>query len=269
MKIFISMDMEGVAGVVAWNQVDSKDPEYQTARTLMIAEANAAVEGALEGGASEVVVNDSHGGMRNLLLDKLHPRARLISGSLKPQGMVAGLDASFAACFFVGYHSRAGNFGVLSHTWSGSATSVRVGDREFSEAALNATVAGHYGVPVALVTGDDRCVAEAREYFGDIETVTVKRALSRYGAENLPHAEACALIRRAAARAAAGTLAPFRPAPPLRLEIDFRIPAMADAAATMPGAERAGGLTVAYTARDGLELYRAFAALMDIASTES
>jgi D-amino peptidase len=194
--------------------------------------------------------------MRNLLLDELHaaPGVEVLSGSLKPLSMVEAIDRKWDAALFVGYHAGAGSkAGILDHTYYGKVlTGVRVGGRVFNETALNAMVAGTWGVPVALVTGDGETCAQAREILGDVETVEVKRAITRYSAQHLLPAEACARIEKAAAaalrRVAAGQAKPFRPAPPLVLECDFVTSAMADAAEMLPDTARTGGLTCRYDA---------------------
>lgn len=268
MKIYLSVDMEGVAGVVSWSQVTPGEPEYVHARQWMIEEANAAIQGAFEGGATDVVVNDSHNGMRNLLAHELHPKARLISGGLKSLGMMAGIDGTFQAAMFVGYHARGGDLGVLAHTWSSSVLGTRINGVEVGEWGLNAMIAGEYGVPVVLVTGDDRVAEEVRRGLGEsVETVVVKHALTKYAAQSLPRAEALEAIRQGAARAVANVAnaTPFRPEQPIRLEVDFDGVQLADSAAMMPRAERPGPLTVAYTAADGIEAFEAFLTFMALA----
>lgn len=268
MKVYVSVDMEGVAGVAQWEQVTPGDPAYALARDWMVGEARAAVEGARAAGAREVVVNDSHDGMRNLPADQFPEGTRVITGHLKPQGMVAGLDGTFAAALFVGYHTRARGRGVLAHTWSNHTLWVRVNGVEVGEFGLNALVAGHHGVPVVLVSGDDRLAEEARALVPGIEAVVVKRALGRFAAESLTHEEACARIREAAERAVrrAGEIPPLRVPGPLELELAFQTPSAADGAETMPGARRLDELTVAFTAADALEAFRAFRTLQALAA---
>lgn len=268
LKVYISVDMEGVAGVVSWSQVTPGEPDYPHARQWMTEEANAAVAGAFDGGATDVVVNDAHDGMRNLLLHQLDARARLISGDLKDLGMMAGIDGSFQAALFVGYHARGGGHGVLAHTWSSRTIGVRINGREVGEWGLNAMIAGHFGVPVVFVSGDDCLAREVREGLGPlVETVAVKRAVTKYAAESLPREQAVRAIREGAARALAkaSQIAPYRPQAPIRLEVDLNGTHLADSAAMMPGAERPGPLTVAYTAKDGLEAFRAFLTFMALA----
>ena len=199
--------MEGVGGIVHSDQTDSAHPEYQRGRKLMTAEVNAAVEGALKGGATEVLVNDSHGGMRNLLIEELNPEAILLSGATKQFSMMAGIDRTFDAVFFTGYHARAGSsFANLDHTWNGPTIvqGIWLNGVEVGEYGLNAALAGYFGVPVVLMTGDQTACAQAKELLGaDLETVVVKEATGRASAKNLHPTKVHALIRDAAARAVA------------------------------------------------------------------
>lgn len=269
MKVYLSVDMEGVAGVVSWDQVTPGSPEYAHARRWMIEEANAAIAGAYEAGATHVLVNDSHNGMRNLLHHELDPRATLLSGGLKQYGMMAGLDDTFDAAIFVGYHARGGAPGVLAHTWSSSVIGVRLNGQEVGEWGLNAMMAGAFGVPVVMVTGDDCVAAEVHEGLpGPVETVVVKWALTKYAAQHLPRVEAVQAIREGAARALGKVrqIPPFQPQLPVTLEVDLNATQLADSAAMMPKAERRGPLTVRYTAEDGLEAFHAFLTFMALAS---
>ncbi len=155
-KVYISADMEGIWGVVHANQTSPDSPEYAAARKWMAEDVNAVVAGLFDAGATEVVVNDSHGSQRNILASDLDPRASLISGSPKPLSMMEGIDATFAACIFVGYHAKAGTAAaILDHTISGSVVrAIRVNRIEMPELGLNAAIAGYYGVPVVLISGD-------------------------------------------------------------------------------------------------------------------
>ncbi len=269
LRVFVSVDMEGVAGIVHWDQVDPGGSEYGWARRLMIGEANAAVAGAFDGGSAAVVVNDSHYDMRNLLPGELDPRALLVSGTPKPLSMMEGLqDGGFGAVFLVGYHAAAGHPGVLNHTYS-SATVHRLwlNGRPAGELAINAAVAGALGVPVALVTGDAAVVAEARELLGEVEVVAVKEARGRYSAANLHPEAARDAIRAAAARAVrrAPALRPWLPEPPYVFEVAFMQTAMAECALLLPGTEGLDGLTVRYAHDDYLTAFRALRAMIGLA----
>lgn len=269
MKVYLSVDMEGVSGVVSWDQVTPGTPEYTHARRWLIEEANAVIAGAFEAGATYVLVNDSHNGMRNLLPHELDPRATLLSGGLKRHGMMAGIDDTFAAAMFIGYHGRGGGPGVLAHTWSSQVIGVRLNGQEVGEWGLNAMMAGTFGVPVVMVTGDDCVAAEVQEGLpGPVETVIVKRALTKYAAQHMPRAAALEAIREGAVRALGKVkeVPAFRPNLPIKLEIDFNGTHLADSAAMMPKAQRLGPLTVSYTADDGLEAFNAFLTFMALAS---
>jgi D-amino peptidase len=187
MKILIAADMEGVTGVVNWDHVDPDHAEYQRFRRLMTGDVNAAVRGAFEGGAEEVVIADGHGSGRNLLIEELDPRTRLNSGGPAPLSMVEGADSEIDAAMFVGYHARAGApNAILSHTWSGRRVArVWLNGGEVGEIGLNAAVCGHFEVPVIMISGDQTACAEAAELLGELETAVVKTAKSRMAAECL------------------------------------------------------------------------------------
>jgi len=177
MKVYISCDMEGISGVVAGKQTEGNGEEYKRAQKLMTDELNAAIEGALAGGATEILVNDSHGHMRNILIEELNPKAQLISGSPKPLLMMQGIDASFDAAFFIGYHAQAGTaYSVLDHTYAGIVYQVSLNGRPMGETGLNAALAGYFGVPVVLVSGDKLLVEEATALLGTVEGVAVKES---------------------------------------------------------------------------------------------
>lgn len=251
MRIYISSDIEGVAGVVAPLHGQPGNPEYERARRLMTDEVSAAIDGAFAGGATEVLVNDAHGPMLNLLPDLLDPRAELILGKPKPVNMCAGLDRDHAGVFFLGYHAGAGQPGVLSHTTSGSAfRAIRLNGRDCAEATLYGAYAGSLGVPVLLLSGDDAMAEQCAPLFPGAEVAVVKRALGQRSARALSPARARDLIRDAASRAVrrAREIAPFRVAPPYRLELDLTSPALGDLAGAIPVAERVGPARVAFAA---------------------
>ncbi len=259
MKIFISADIEGVAGVVHGQQGQPGNAEYEAARRLMTAEVNAAVEGALAGGASEVLVNDSHGDMRNLLAAELHPAACVILGKPKPLSMMQGLDETFAGAICLGYHARARSRGILAHTINGFAFGrVVVNGRELGEAGLYGALAGSLGVPVILLSGDDALHDEARELFPEARFAEVKQAIANRSACALSVQAARALIRthaQAAVRAASG-IPPLRLAPPFRCELELNTVALADLMALLPGTERLKPETIAFGAGSILDVIR-------------
>ncbi|MGH7536401.1 MAG: M55 family metallopeptidase [Gemmatimonadales bacterium] len=274
MRVYISVDMEGVAGVVHEDQTDQTDPrhagEYNRFRRLMTAEANAAIEGALAAGGTGVVVNDSHWLMRNLLAEDLHPAAELLSGGPKARSMVEGIEAGFDAALFIGYHARAGTLhATIDHTYTSRVHEARLNGRPAGELAINAALAGTYGVPIALVSGDQALAAEARELLGDsVETVTVKHAVGRFAARSVAPAEACRLIREGTKAALGRPHQPLRLAVPVRLEVEFALTQMADMAELVPGSVRTGGRTLEYIHDDYREVFRAWRALYNLAGVE-
>ena len=154
MKVFISVDMEGITGVVNWDHTAYGKDSYERFRRLMTKEADAAAKGAFDAGATEVIINDSHGGMRNIIIEDLDPRVKLITGSSKPLSMMEGIGPDFDAAMFIGYHSRASTTGVLNHTYTGRVANFWVSGKCLGETGMNALIAGHYGVPVVFVSGD-------------------------------------------------------------------------------------------------------------------
>lgn len=251
MKIYISADIEGVAGVVTPMQGTPGNAEYEYARRLMTEEVNAAIEGALAGGASRVLVNDSHGPMTNLLAESLHPAAELIQGNIKPMGMFAGLEPGFAGAMCLGYHAAARRFGVMAHTFNGFAFGrVRVNGRELGEPGLYGAYAGSLGIPVIALSGDDRLAEEARILFPSAEMAVVKHALGTRAARSVHPKEARVRIRAAAERAVrrASACEPFVIEGPYRLEVEMNSPVLGDLAAGIPVAERLDAVTVALSA---------------------
>jgi len=258
--------MEGVAGIVDLAQVDPAGAEYALGRRLMTAEVNAVVAGAFAAGADEVVVCDAHWNKRNLLMESLDPRARIVSGGPRPLGMMAGLDGSFAAAVFLGYHASEGHpHGVLAHTWSHlEVDGVRLAGRPAGEGALNAAIAGHFGVPVVLTCGDRWANDEIEELLGTVERADVKEGISRSAATTLVPARAIELVR-ARTEAALGALHRFRPLrlpAPVEIEVRFKHVAGADRATRgHPGIERLDGKRVRYAGADVLDAFAAFAAM--------
>jgi len=259
-KLFVSVDMEGVACVTHSNHVKSEGPEYEMARKWMTAEVNAAVQGAMAAGATEVIVADAHGSMYNLIPDELPEDVLLVRGTPRPLLQMEGLDETFGAAFFVGYHSMAGTgTGVLSHTHIGNSVyAVRLNGTAMGESGFNAAVAGHLGVPVALVCGDDTVDAEVRELLPWAERVITKWALSPNAARNLTPKAAQRRIREGA-KHALKRLSESKPLvveTPVRLEAEFQQPRFAYLAGDIPGVERVDGRTLAYTGADMLEVNR-------------
>jgi D-amino peptidase len=267
MRVYMSVDVEGVAGVVDWDQVRGDSAAYHAMCRLTTLETNEAIEGALAGGATSVIVNDSHGAMRNLLPELLHPAAELIQGRHKPMFMVEGLDGTCDALFLIGYHGRAGSArGVLNHTFSPYET--RMNGTICSEATLNAAVAGHYGVPVALVTGDDMTAAEAHADFGpEVVTVTTKQGINRVAARMIHPQAAREAIRRGAEAAMrrAKSLTPFVVTPPVTMETQWATSLHADMVEMLPTTERTGDRSVRWVSPDVPSAYTTYIAAYLIA----
>jgi D-amino peptidase len=253
LRIYVSADIEGVAGVVAPIQGQTGNPEYERARRLMTEEVNAAIAGAFDGGADEVLVNDSHGSMTNLIAEAIDPRADLILGKPKYMNMAAGLTADFDAVFLTGHHSRAGGAGVLAHTTSGFAfREIRFAGRPLGEPGIYGAFAGGLGVPVALLTGDDQAAAENRPLFEGAEFCVVKTALGARAARQLSVERAREAIRTAARTALGrlGSMKPFVIPGPFVAEFVMSNPALADLAALPPSARRIDTTTVAFDCVD-------------------
>jgi len=268
--VFISVDMEGMAGIVHLQQVMRSMPEYERSCRLMTAETNAAVAGARRAGATRIVVNDSHGDMRNFLLDELDEGVEVISGADKPYSMGAGLDPTFEVAFFVGYHASVGRErAIMDHTYGGRTVyALRINGREQSEATLNAALAGTFGVRTALITGDQATIDEAAVALPGIEAVVVKEALGRQAARSLHPVEACRRIEAGAYRAYAEQAGRplYQPKGPFLLEIDWMNASMADLCVQLPEVERAGGRTVRYRTGDFQTCYRMLLALLVMAT---
>lgn len=270
MKVFISSDMEGTAGIVDWEQCAGDGPEAVAGRRLLLAEVNAAVEGAVEGGASEVVVNDSHSAMRNLPPADLAAGASYISGSHKPLYMMQGLDQTFAAVVLVSYHGSVGAPAGLSHTYNPQAiVEARLDGKVTGEAGINALVAAHHRVPVVAVTGDRVACEEAATLLGGIRAAVVKEPVSRSAAHSLHPLRACEVIRGVVAGAVrdAGTIAPPRLGDPPVLELSVRTTDIAEAASWVRGVERAGPRELRICGPDPLSTFRSFAAAVLLTRT--
>jgi D-amino peptidase len=258
--VFISADIEGVAGVASWSQVTPGADDYAIGRRLMIGEVNAAIAGAYDAGATRVVVNDSHSRMTNLTPDEVDPRARLILGHYKPMYMLQGLDASFDAAFFIGYHGAIGEpEAILAHTYNPRAIwEAKVDGRVVGEIGLNALVCGYFGVPIRLITGDQATVVEARETVPGVNVAEVKRSFSRYSADSLSPQESRAVIRQQAAECLRALPSGEPVRQPVSVELTFLLPDMAGMAEWIRGVERVAPRTISYVSPDGLEAYRTF-----------
>ena len=251
MKVLISTDIEGVAGVVSQQQTRSGNPEYERARLLMTHEANAAIAGAFEGGATEVLVNDSHGDYRNMPAELLDPRARYVIGKPRYLGMMAGVDDGVDAVCMVGYHSRAQGRGILAHTINSFAFArVSFNGTEMGEAGIYGALAGEHGAAVVMASGDDVFIEEHRSLFPGAVFVQTKRATGQTSGISLSPAESCAAIRAGVAKALAqrADARPLRLELPLEVRIQTQTPALADLFCQWPDLRRLDGDEIAFNA---------------------
>ena len=260
MDVFVSIDMEGIAGITTTRQVSRGTDDYPWARDLMTEEANAAITGAFDAGADRVVVSDAHADMGNLLPHKLDQRAELVQGYPKlPYSMMTGIEAGYDCALFLGYHAGAGTqAAILDHTYSGFFTDVRVNGDSWNETVLNAALAGTFGVPVALVVGDRACCQQAEAALLGVRTVAVKEAFGRTVGRSLSPEWARTVIRSASEQAVtgAGSLRPFRPQPPYTFEVDGASSGIADMGMLVPRTERPAARTLRYETDDLRELYQ-------------
>jgi D-amino peptidase len=257
MKILISADMEGITGVVNWNQVEPGHFEYARFRRIMTGDVNAAAAGAFTGGADEVVVTDAHGDGLNILVEELDKRARLNSGLSSPFSMMQGVEAGDVdGVLFVGYHARSGSQNaVLAHTWSsGRVANTWLNDILVGEFGLNAALAGHFGTPVLMVAGDQTACTQTLELLGALETAVVKQATGFESAECLPPEVSQPIIQAAAERAVKSLKSnpprPFTVTEPVHVTIEFLQPVHADRAARLPEAKRLDARRVEFIASD-------------------
>jgi D-amino peptidase len=257
-KVYVSVDLEGISGVNGDDQTAAGQPEYGRARKLMAEDANAAIRGAFEGGASDVLVNDSHGGQRNLLPEDLDPRGRLITHSFKRHGMMEGLDESFDAVIFIGYHAKAdAPRGLFAHTGSGVVRDLQINGRSVGEGGMNAALAEWFGVPVVTVSGDDVAVAEVKESVASVRGVVVKRAINVRAAELKPLQAARREIQEAARDGvAAAKKSPPKRQGPYRVQLRYRNFTYPEVATAFREIELVAPDTVAFTRETMPEAYR-------------
>lgn len=272
MKILIAADMEGITGVTTWDQVTPGHAEYARFRRLMTQDVNAAIRGAFDAGAREVIVADGHWNGSNILIEELDPRARLNSGSPSPFSMMQGIDESIDGVMFIGYHARSGSpDAVLDHTWSSrTVANVWLNDLLTGEYGLNAAVAGHFGVPVIMVSGDQTACAQVIDLLGDVETAVVKQAAGRFAAECLSpevtREMICVSAERAVERLAqADVPEPFALDIPITVAVEFFTSDMADRATRIPSTKR-DGTRVSLTVQEMTSAYNGFRAMVMLAS---
>ena len=261
LKVFISVDMEGISGVIHWEDVSRSGKDYSLFRRLMTQEANAAVEGALKAGATEILVRDSHGSARNILPDLLHHEAVLLRDwSGGPLSMMEGIDETFDAVIFIGYHARANTRNaVLDHTMTGAIYDVVLNGKKMPEAGINAFIAGNFGVPIALIAGDLAVCKQAKELFGNVETVAVKEGVGN-AAKMLHPIKAQDLIRKKTTEALKRLkdFKPFKLNPPYKMEVTYKAEERAENASWIPGAKRSGNTSVSFTSNDFMEVLKFF-----------
>jgi D-amino peptidase len=255
-KIFIAVDREGVSG---WFMSHPED--RQSERELMTADGNAAIEGAFNGGATEVFLSDAHGNQKNLLPSKIDSRAIYIGGQPRSLYLMGGIDSTFDAAMFVGYHAKAGSMYAIScHTNSSFVNSVTFNGIELGTLGLDAAIAGFYGVPVVLITGCQVTCDEGRKLLGDIETVVVKEGIGMYAAKCKPLDEAHRLIREGARNAMnrINAVTPFYISNPVQVELTFSTPACADAVCSSSLIERVDSQTIRFNADDYLQAWNLY-----------
>lgn len=256
LKVFISVDMEGIAGLVSGRETSASGRDYDYFRKIMTLETNAAIEGALAAGASEIVVRDGHGSKTNVLPDLLHPKAKLLRGSTRrPENMMLGIDETFDAVLFIGYHAKAGTTeGILAHTSSGNVIDLSINGVSLPEAGYNALIAGLFDVPIVFLAGDNWICQQAKDLFGEVATVETKIGM---GSSELGlHPEAARDLIRAEVTKALRNLEPYKPYklnPPYTMVLKVR-----KERELYPGAEKTGEGEFTFTSADFLEVMNAF-----------
>jgi D-amino peptidase len=260
--------MEGITGLPDQSYVDADKHNYERARKIMTDETNYVITAAFESGCEDILINDSHSKMNNILIDQLHPDAQLITGEVKPLSMMQGLDETYAGAMFVGYHARAGQFGVMSHAMVHAVRNFYINDHVIGEMGFNAYVAGYFGVPILFVAGDDQAVKEAEALIPNITTAAVKETISRSAVKSLTPKKAGALITEKVKQAIKNRqdVRPLIPPAQPKLQIEFNNHGQAEWANLMPGTEIEPGTTiVSYQAKDILEAYRAMLVMTELA----
>jgi D-amino peptidase len=259
LKVYISADMEGIGGVTTWDiQAGSQGREYEKFRRLMTQEVNAAINGAFDAGASEVLVSDSHGDSQNIDIELLDRRVRLVRAMPRPLGMVQGIDSTFDAAVFIGYHASEGQApATLAHTFSGR-EQVKLNGNSVPEAGFNAATAGEFGVPLVFLSGDQTIVQEAKQMFGNIETVVVKEAVGFFATTTINPEQARQQIRLGVRRGIERRkeVRVYKLSHPVQLEITYKDTVKAELVSYLPSVERPQGNTIVFKGRDMIEIYR-------------
>lgn len=265
LKIYISADMEGTVGVVTGEQLGPSGFEYQRFRGFMTHEVNAAIEAAREAGATEILVSDSHGNGQNLLLEKLPEDIQVVRAWPRPLMMMQGIDESFDGVIFLGYHSSTTNpEGVRAHTMSSARLAdIRLNGISMPEAGINAAIAGHFNVPVIMISGDDAIVDEARKLLGDIEGAVVKWAYGFHSAKTMTPAAAYKLIEEKVKKAISRIkdFKPYKLETPAQLEVQFKNYRPSEVLSYLPMVERIDSHSISFLGKDMIEVSRFLAFL--------
>jgi D-amino peptidase len=260
LKVYISADMEGITGVASADQLGPASFEYQRAREWMTGEVVAAIQGAREAGATEILISDSHGNGQSLLIDRLPTDipVRIVRSFPRPLGMMEGIDSSFAAVIFIGYHTSTSSLtGVRAHTMSSALlTRIAMNGVSQSEAGINAAIAAHYGVPVVMITGDDQIVAETKQRLGNIEGVAVKRAIGFHSAETMVPSVAAEQIHQRAKVAVQrrAEMKPYAMQRPITLDVSMKNYRPVELLGYLPNVQRIDSHTVRFMAKDIVEV---------------
>lgn len=271
MKVYISVDMEGVSGVVHPEHTGWNGRRHHEARALLTGELNAAVEGAIAAGAQEILVCDGHSNGRNVILEQLHPAAQLLWGRQNRLGQVHGIEEGFDALVMVGFHARASTEGVLNHTInSGVVHWMKLNGLLQGEVDLNAAVAGAHGVPVAFVSGDDKVVEQTLERYPQVETVVTHRWVGTYASRAIAPSVSRNRVRAGVQRSLVriGEMLPLRIISPYTLEIGFKDTAMLEAVTLIPGVVTVDAVTASYTNNDLATVMRCCQAMLGLAAKE-
>lgn len=269
MKVHITADMEGIATICHDIQADTKGDDFPRMREIMTGEVQAAIEGAKEAGATKIVVCDGHDTGRNLLIEKLDRNVEVIEGASYDLGMMAGISREFDAAFQIGYHSmRHTHAGVLGHTFTYSIAELRLNGTAVGESGLSAAIAGHFGVPVVLVSGDAHAVRQAKSLIKNLVGVPTKEGVGLYGVRTLTPERACELIRRGAKEALGhiGDIEPYTLRKPIMMEIEFERPLMAEYVSRIPLVKRTDIKSVSFKASDMVEAFTVFDLMNQVAS---
>lgn len=270
MKLFISCDMEGISGITDPTYINPSDVNYERGRQFIMNDLNAVIEAAVEAGANEILVADSHNTFNNILLEQLHPKAKLLCGTPRNDSMMEGLNSTFDAAFFIGYHARHGSPGVLSHTMSSVIKNMYINGQVVGEFGFNAIYAGLCGVPVCLVSGDDQIAKEAEQLIPGIRTAIVKQAVSRTSAICLSLEGSRSELSQKTKEALTNrhSISPLTTERPLQCKIEFAHAGQAEMASIIPGATyHTGSTEVSYQAQDQYEMYRTMRAMLNLAAT--